>query len=155
MNILEQHTKFMGAAMELAKQAAEVGEVPVGAVIVRDGEIIGTGHNLSISNHDATAHAEIVAMRNASMSLENYRLNGCDLYVTIEPCTMCVGAMVHARINRIVFGAKEPRAGALQSQFRLLDDGQFNHSIGVIGGILADECGEIMTQFFRERRTGR
>jgi tRNA(adenine34) deaminase len=94
-------------------------------------------------------------MRNASMSLENYRLNGCDLYVTIEPCTMCVGAMVHARINRIVFGAKEPRAGALQSQFRLLDDGQFNHSIGVIGGILADECGEIMTQFFRERRTGR
>ena len=155
MNILEQHTKFMGAAMELAKQAAEAGEVPVGAVIVRDGEIIGTGYNLSISNHDATAHAEIVAMRNASMSLENYRLNGCDLYVTIEPCTMCVGAMVHARINRIVFGAKEPRAGALQSQFRLLDDGQFNHSIGVIGGILADECGEIMTQFFRERRTGR
>ena len=136
MNILEQHTKFMSAAMELAKQAAEAGEVPVGAVIVRDGEIIGT-------------------MRNASMSLENYRLNGCDLYVTIEPCTMCVGAMVHARINRIVFGAKEPRAGALQSQFRLLDDGQFNHSIGVIGGILADECGEIMTQFFRERRTGR
>ena len=155
MNILEQHTKFMSAAMELAKQAAEAGEVPVGAVIVRDGEIIGTGHYLSISNHDATAHAEIVAMRNASMSLENYRLNGCDLYVTIEPCTMCVGAMVHARINRIVFGAKEPRAGALQSQFRLLDDGQFNHSIGVIGGILADECGEIMTQFFRERRTGR
>lgn len=155
MNIVEQHTKFMSVAIELAHQAAEAGEVPVGAVIVRDDEILGAGHNLSISNHDSTAHAEIVAIRNASMNLENYRLNGCDLYVTIEPCTMCVGAMVHARINRIVFGAKEPRAGALQSQFRLLEDGHFNHSIGVIGGILADECGEIMTQFFRERRTGR
>ena len=155
MNILDRHAGFMNSAIELAQQAAQVGEVPVGAVIVKDGRIIGMGHNLSITNYDATAHAEIVAMRNASSSLGNYRLTGCDLYVTIEPCTMCVGAMVHARINRIVFGAKEPRAGALQSQFRLLDDGHFNHSIGVIGGILADECGEIMTQFFRERRTGR
>ena len=155
MDILAQHTGFMNLAIELAQQAAKAGEVPVGAVIVKNGEIIGTGHNLSITNHDATAHAEIVALRNASESLGNYRLKGCDLYVTIEPCTMCLGAMVHARINRIVFGAKEPRAGALQSQFRLLDDGDFNHSIDVIGGILADECGEIMTQFFRERRTGR
>ena len=155
MDILAQHTGFMSLAIELAQQAAKAGEVPVGAVIVKNGEIIGTGHNLSITNHDATAHAEIVALRNASESLGNYRLKGCDLYVTIEPCTMCLGAMVHARINRIVFGAKEPRAGALQSQFRLLDDGHFNHSIDVIGGILADECGEIMTQFFRKRRTGR
>ena len=155
MDILAQHTGFMSLAIELAQQAAKAGEVPVGAVIVKNGEIIGTGYNLSITNHDATAHAEIVALRNASESLGNYRLKGCDLYVTIEPCTMCLGAMVHARINRIVFGAKEPRAGALQSQFRLLDDGHFNHSIDVIGGILADECGEIMTQFFRKRRTGR
>ena len=154
MNILDQHVGFMNSAIELAQQAAQAGEVPVGAVIVKNGEIIGMGHNLSITNHDATAHAEIIAMRNASMSLGNYRLTGCDLYVTIEPCTMCVGAMVHARINRIVYGAKEPRAGALHSQFQLLDDGHFNHSIDVIGGILAGECGEIMTQFFGERRIG-
>jgi tRNA(adenine34) deaminase len=142
----------MNLAVELAHQAADKGEVPVGAVIVRDSQVIGTGHNLSIVSNDATAHAEIVAMRNASKKIRNYRLIGCDLYVTIEPCTMCVGAMVHARINRIIFGAKEPRAGALQSQFQLLDDGRFNHSIDVIGGILADECSEIMLKFFREKR---
>ena len=155
MNILDRHAGFMNSAIELAQQAAQVGEVPVGAVIVKNGRIIGMGHNLSITNHDATAHAEIVAMRNASSSLGNYRLTGCDLYVTIEPCMMRAGAMVHARINRIIFGAKEPRAGALQSQIRLLDEGNFNHSIDFIGGILADECGEIMTQFFKERRIGR
>jgi tRNA(adenine34) deaminase len=152
MDMLKQHAIFMNLAVELAHQAADKGEVPVGAVIVRDSQVIGTGHNLSIVNNDATAHAEIVAMRNASKKIRNYRLIGCDLYVTIEPCTMCVGAMVHARINRIIFGAKEPRAGALQSQFQLLDDGRFNHSIDVIGGILADECSEIMSKFFREKR---
>ena len=143
---------YMARALELAQQAAEAGEVPVGAVVVKDGEVIGEGYNQPISGTDPTAHAEVVAMRNAATFLNNYRLTDCDLYVTIEPCTMCVGAMVHARIKRIVFGALEARAGALQSQLQLMDGDYYNHSIDWHGGVLADKCGAVMRDFFREKR---
>jgi tRNA(adenine34) deaminase len=144
---------FMKRALELAQQAADRGEVPVGAVVVRNGEIIGQGHNQPIASHDPTAHAEIIAMRDASNNLSNYRLTGCDIYVTIEPCTMCVGAMVHARIRQIFFGASEPRAGALTSQLQLMEDGRFNHSILWEGGILADQCASVLRDFFRQKRS--
>ena len=144
---------FMKRALELAQQAANRGEVPVGAVVVRNGEIIGQGHNQPIASHDPTAHAEIMAMRDASKNLSNYRLTGCDIYVTIEPCTMCVGAMVHARIRQIFFGASEPRAGALTSQLQLMEDGRFNHSILWEGGILADQCARVLRDFFRQKRS--
>ena len=146
-------TAFMTRALELAKYAAEHGEVPVGAVIVHEGMIIAEGYNQPISSCDPTAHAEVVAMRRACATLNNYRLTGCELYVTIEPCTMCVGAMVHARIKRIVFGALEPRAGALQSQFQLMENSPYNHSIIWDGGVLADQCGAVMANFFRQKRT--
>jgi len=142
----------MRRAIVLAEQAAAVGEVPVGALVVKDGEIIAEGYNQPITSCDPTGHAEIIAMRNACAVLGNYRLSGCDLYVTIEPCTMCVGAMIHARIGRIVFGAREPRAGALQSQLRLMDENHYNHSIEWQGGVLAEECGEIISSFFRRKR---
>jgi tRNA(adenine34) deaminase len=144
---------FMKRALELAQQAANRGEVPVGAVVVRNGEIIGQGHNQPIASHDPTAHAEIMAMRDASKNLSNYRLTGCDIYVTIEPCTMCVGAMVHARIRQIFFGALEPRAGALTSQLQLMEDARFNHSILWEGGILADQCASVLRDFFRQKRS--
>ena len=143
---------FMVRALELAQFAADDGEVPVGAVIVHDGEIVGEGYNQPISSCDPTAHAEVVAMRQACATLNNYRLTDCELYVTIEPCTMCVGAMVHARIKRIVFGALEPRAGALQSQFQLMENSPYNHSIVWDGGVLADQCGAIIANFFRQKR---
>ncbi len=151
--ILTTDNPFMKRALELAKRAADRGEVPVGAVVVRNGEIIGQGHNQPIESHDPTAHAEIMAMRDASKNLSNYRLTGCDIYVTIEPCTMCVGAMVHARIRQIFFGALEPRAGALTSQLQLMEDGHFNHSILWEGGILADQCAKVLRDFFRQRRS--
>ena len=142
----------MQQALVLAEQAAQKGEVPVGAVVVANGEVVGRGYNCPISSSDPTAHAEIVALRDASKNLENYRLAGCDLYVTIEPCTMCVGAMIHARINRIIFGAPEPRAGALTSQLALLESGHFNHSMQWTGGILEDQCRALMKDFFKQRR---
>jgi len=126
--------------------------VPVGALVVANGEVIGEGYNQPISSCDPTGHAEIIAMRNAATALGNYRLSGCDLYVTIEPCTMCVGAMIHGRIGRIVFGAAEPRAGALESQLKLMDSSHFNHSIEWQGGVLAQECGAIISDFFRAKR---
>jgi len=144
--------EFMRRAIALAEQAASVGEVPVGALVVKDGQVIGEGFNQPITSFDPTGHAEIIALRNASAALQNYRLSGCDLYVTIEPCTMCVGAMIHARIKRIVFGAPEPRAGALESQLRLMDKNHYNHSIAWQGGVLAEECGEIISGFFRRKR---
>jgi tRNA(adenine34) deaminase len=143
---------YMARALELAQQAAEAGEVPVGAVIVKNGKIIGEGYNQPIACADPTAHAEIMALRSAASFTNNYRLTGCDLYVTIEPCTMCVGAMVHARIKRIIFGAVETRAGALQSQLQLMDGDHYNHSIDWQGGVLADQCSAIMRNFFREKR---
>ena len=144
--------QFMRRALQLAEQAATVGEVPVGALVVANGEVIGEGYNQPISSCDPTGHAEIIAMRNAATALGNYRLSGCDLYVTIEPCTMCVGAMIHGRIGRIVFGAAEPRAGALESQLKLMDRSHFNHSIEWQGGVLAQECGAIISDFFRAKR---
>ena len=142
----------MARALELAVQAGEAGEVPVGAVLVKDGLVIGEGYNQSIFSFDPTAHAEIVALRNAAVHLENYRLTGCDLYVTIEPCTMCVGAMIHARVSRIIFGAKEPRAGALTSQLQLMGSSHFNHTIAWQGGVMEKQCGDLISQFFRRKR---
>ena len=149
---LSTDTLFMSRALELAQRAAEYSEVPVGAVIVHQGNIVGEGYNQPISSCDPTAHAEVVAMRQACVSLNNYRLTGCELYVTIEPCTMCVGAMVHARIRRVIFGALEPRAGALKSQLQLMEHGPYNHSIVWDGGVLAEQCGAMMADFFRQKR---
>lgn len=143
----------MRQALEQAAEAAAAGEVPVGALIVSaTGELLGAASNRPITSHDPTAHAEIGALRAAALALGNYRLPGCTLYVTIEPCTMCVGAMVHARIAHLVFGAPEPRFGAVVSGRRLLDEGGFNHSMTYEGGVLAQECGEMMRTFFRARR---
>lgn len=124
----------------------------MGALLVKEGQIVGEGYNQPISGCDPTAHAEVVALRNAAENLGNYRLTGCDLYVTIEPCTMCVGAMIHARVRRIVFGAREPRAGALVSQLQLLDSNHYNHSIDWQGGVLEQDCSHLISEFFRRKR---
>jgi tRNA(adenine34) deaminase len=144
--------QWMRYALNRALQAAHVGEVPVGAVVVRDGELLAEGFNEPIATHDPTAHAEIVAMRRAALALSNYRLVGATVYVTIEPCMMCVGAMVHARIARLVYGAPEPKAGAIESAMRALDHPTLNHRFEVIGGVLADESREILQAFFQQRR---
>ena len=143
----------MRQALGLAKQAAEIEEVPVGSVVVADGQVIGRGFNCPISTNDPTAHAEIVAIRDAAKTTGNYRLSGCDLYVTIEPCTMCLGAMLHARIKRVIFGALEPRAGAFASNPVLMDADHFNHSIEWGGGVLEQECSELIKDFFKGRRS--
>jgi tRNA(adenine34) deaminase len=143
---------FMRAAIEAAGEARRRGEVPVGAVVVLDGEVIGTGFNQPITARDPTAHAEIVAMRAAAARLGNYRLAGADLYVTIEPCQMCVGAMVHARIRRLVYGAREPKAGAIESAMRAHEHPSLNHRMSALGGVLDAECRALMQEFFRERR---
>lgn len=142
----------MRAALDEAQAARDLGEVPVGAVVVLDGEIVGRGRNQPIGSHDPTAHAEIVAMRQAAARLGNYRLTGATLYVTIEPCLMCVGAMVHARIARLVYGAPEPKAGAVMSTMRAHEHPALNHRIEVSGGVLETECREIVQQFFAARR---
>ena len=142
----------MRAALELGARARERGEVPVGAVVVLDGAIVGEGFNQPIAAHDPTAHAEIVAIRDAAARLGNYRLTGAALYVTIEPCQMCVGAMVHARIARLVYGAAEPKAGAVESAMRALDHPSLNHRVEVSAGVLKEECRERMQAFFQERR---
>ncbi len=149
------HETFMRAALELADEAAGRGEVPVGAVVVADGRIVGRGHNQPISAHDPTAHAEIVALRDAARALGNYRLPDATLYVTVEPCLMCVGACVHARIETIVYGATEPKAGAIESQQRAYEHPSLNHRLTIVSGVLAAECGERLTTFFRERREER
>lgn len=143
---------FMREAIALARQGAELGEVPVGAVLVRDGRIIGRGFNRPISSNDPSAHAEMVALREAAAADNNYRLPGTTLYVTLEPCTMCSGLLVHSRISRLVFGASEPRSGAVVSRSQVLDQPWLNHRVQVEGGVLAQECGEVLTAFFRARR---
>jgi tRNA(adenine34) deaminase len=143
---------WMQLALEQAQLAAANGEVPVGAVLVKDNELIASGFNQPISSCDPSAHAEIVVLRAAAKKLSNYRLPGTTLYVTIEPCTMCVGALIHARVERLVFGAPEPRAGAVISAARLLEGSQFNHRVAVQGGLLAEQCSAVMQQFFREKR---
>jgi tRNA(adenine34) deaminase len=142
----------MREALALAAQAAAVGEVPVGAVVVKDGEVIGRGSNRPITSSDPTAHAEIVALREAAAALGNYRLTGCELYVTLEPCAMCVGAMVHARIARIVYGTRDPKTGACGSIVDLPALATFNHHGTFEGGVLAEECGAVLKRFFAERR---
>jgi tRNA(adenine34) deaminase len=144
--------KFMRMALELAKQAAAAGEVPVGAVVVKDGEVVARGFNRPITSNDPTAHAEIVALRAAAAVLGNYRLPGCELYVTLEPCAMCVGAMVHARLARVVYGARDPKTGACGSIVDLPSLAHWNHHGAFEGGLLEVECGEILRGFFAERR---
>lgn len=146
---------YMRRALELAKQGEALGEVPVGAVIVKDGEIVGEGFNQPISSHDPTAHAEVVALRDAASRIENYRLVDCTLYVTIEPCTMCAGSLIHARIKRLVFGATEPKSGVVGSNDNALLLPHFNHSIEIVSGVLADECSAAMSNFFATRRAAR
>lgn len=145
----------MSRALELADRAAKAGEVPVGAVVVRDGEPIGEGWNQPITTGDPTAHAEIIALRRAGTAVRNYRLTAATLYVTLEPCLMCAGAMVHARIRRLVFGAHDPKSGAVASVSRLLDAPYLNHRINCRGGVLAEECGQRLSAFFKARRPGR
>lgn len=146
------HERFMGEALAEARLAADKGEVPVGAVVVRDGLIIGRGHNQVESLRDPTAHAEILAIGAAAGQGESWRLDDATLYVTLEPCTMCSGALLLARVGRLVFGAADPRAGAVASTARALDGNPYRHPVEVIGGILAPECGALLTDFFRERR---
>lgn len=143
---------FMREALVLAAGAGALGEVPVGAVVVKDGEIIGRGSNRPIGTNDPSAHAEIVALRAAAARLGNYRLTGCSLYVTLEPCAMCVGAMLHARLARVVFGAQDPKTGACGGAVALASDAKLNHQTAFTGGVLADECGAILRRFFAERR---
>jgi tRNA(adenine34) deaminase len=142
----------MRAALQQALEAQRHGEVPVGAVVAVDGAIVGEGFNQPIGSHDATAHAEIVALRDAGKRLRNYRLTGATLYVTIEPCQMCVGAMVHARIARVVYGTREPKAGAIESAMRAHDHPALNHRLAATGGVLEDECQAVIQGFFEERR---
>lgn len=146
------YTKFMQLALDLAKQAALVGEVPVGAIVVKDNVVIGRGSNAPIGLHDPTAHAEIMAMREAATYLGNYRLVDCALYVTLEPCAMCSGAMQHARIAKLIYGASDPKTGACGSVINLMAEPKLNHHTEVIGGILAEECGGVLSEFFRQRR---
>ena len=144
----------MAEALDLARRAEAEGEVPIGAVVVRDGEIIGRGWNRNITLNDPSAHAEIIAMREAGRAAGNHRLVDCSLYVTLEPCPMCAGAMIHARLERLVFGASDPKTGAAGGRFDHLSDPAHNHSLEVAGGCLAQECSELLKDFFRQRRGG-
>ena len=143
---------FMQRAIELARAAAAAGEVPVGAVVVHERKIIGEGWNRPIATHDPTAHAEIVALRAAAQALGSYRLAHATLYVTLEPCAMCAGAMVHARVKRLVYGSSDPRAGASGSIFNVTQNPALNHRIDCEGGLMSDECGELLREFFAARR---
>ena len=143
---------YMQEALRSAQRALEAGEVPIGAVVVCDGKIVGRGHNRNIIDHDPTAHAEILALREAGAAIGNHRLGDCDLFVTIEPCAMCAGAMIHARLKRVVYGAADPKAGAAGSVMMVLNHPALNHSMEVQQGVLAGRCAELLQQFFRERR---
>ncbi len=143
---------WMEEALRCAQRALEAGEVPVGAVVVFGERIIGRGWNRNLTDRDPTAHAEIVALREAAATLGNHRLAGCDLFATIEPCPMCAGALVHARINRLVYGAEDPKAGAVQSVMQVLNHPQLNHKVEVRSGILAGRCAELLQTFFKSRR---
>jgi tRNA(adenine34) deaminase len=151
---MHTETDYLRAAIAEALAAQEAGEVPVGAVIVRDGEMIATGRNRVISDHDPTAHAEMMALRAAGVALGNYRLEVCDLYCTLEPCAMCAGAIVHARIRRLVYAASDPKAGACGSVLEVMNHPRLNHRVEVESGLLAEECGAMLTAFFRSRRGG-
>jgi tRNA(adenine34) deaminase len=147
-----EDAKFMALALDEARRGAAIGEVPVGAIVVRDGVVVGAGHNQPIAANDPTAHAEIVALRAAAASAKSYRLTDAMLYVTLEPCVMCVGAMLHARIERLVYGARDEKAGALGSVYDIGRDGRLNHRIEVVSGVMEAECGAILREFFKARR---
>lgn len=144
--------RFMRLALEQANNAWALGEIPVGAVVVKDGEVIAAGFNQPIGKHDPTAHAEIMALRRAAEKLGNYRLPGCELYVTLEPCVMCSGAMMHARLARVVYGATDPKTGACGSVLNLFDQEKLNHHTELQGGVMAEECGQLLKDFFAMRR---
>ncbi|HWZ49030.1 MAG TPA: tRNA adenosine(34) deaminase TadA [Herbaspirillum sp.] len=143
---------FMQLALTQAQHAWALGEVPVGAVVVKDGMVIATGFNRPIGSHDPTAHAEIMALRAAAQTLGNYRLPGCELYVTLEPCAMCAGAMMHARLARVVYGAADPKTGACGSVVNLFEQEKLNHHTGLSGGVMAEQCAALLKRFFAERR---
>ena len=143
---------YMRVALAEAQRAGACGEVPVGAVVVLDGEIVGRGYNQPIGRHDPTAHAEIVALRDAAMKLGNYRLPGCELFVTLEPCAMCSGAIMHARVARVVFGARDPKTGVAGSVIDLFAEARLNHHARIEGGVLAQDCGRMLSSFFAARR---
>ena len=147
-----EHLQFMAEAVAEARRAEAEGEVPVGAIAVADGQVVGAGHNRPIGLGDPTAHAEILAIRAAASTLKSYRLTTTSIYVTLEPCVMCVGAMLNARIVRVVYGARDDKAGALGSVYDIGRDGVLNHRIEVIGGVMGTECAELMREFFRKRR---
>jgi tRNA(adenine34) deaminase len=150
---LPDNTSWMELALEQARLGAEAGEVPVGAVVIKDGEVVGRGHNRNLLDNDPTAHAEIVALRDAGARLGNHRLNGCTVFATIEPCAMCAGAMLHARLARLVYGASDPKAGAAGSVLQVLNHPRLNHQMEVVSGVLADKCSEILQRFFQQRRS--
>jgi tRNA(adenine34) deaminase len=143
---------WMDEALQTAQQALQAGEVPVGAIVVLGDKIVGRGWNRNLSDHDPSAHAEIVALRNAGTAIGNHRLIGCELFVTIEPCAMCAGAMIHARLKRLVYGADDPKAGAVHSVMQVLNHPQLNHKMEVRGGVAADRCAELLQEFFKSRR---
>jgi tRNA(adenine34) deaminase len=144
--------KFMTRALELAREAAQLDEVPVGAVVVHEGEIIAEGFNLREKDALATHHAELKAIEAACRKLGRWRLTGCTIYITLEPCVMCAGAIVNARVDRVVYGAKDPKAGAVESLYRILGDDRLNHRPAVEGGVMGEECGRVLTGFFRKKR---
>ena len=143
---------FMKIALEEAQSAYRRGEVPVGAVLVREGNVLARAHNSPIALNDPSAHAEMLVLRQAAEKIGNYRLAGTELYVTLEPCVMCAGAIIHARVERVIFGARDPKCGAVVSLYNILDDKRLNHQVKVTEGVLKEECGEIISRFFREKR---
>ena len=149
---MDRDESFMRLALAEAEKALLAGEVPVGAVVVRGGEVIASAHNGPVGLKDPSAHAEILALRRAAEAVGNYRLAETTLYVTIEPCLMCAGALIHARVSRLVFGAQDPKGGAVVSLYAVLGDGRLNHRVEVTGGVLGEACGEILSRFFREKR---
>jgi len=149
---MNKDEEYMQLALQQAQLAYDAGEVPVGAVVVLDDEVIGEGYNCPITTLDPSAHAEVTAIRNAAENIGNYRLSGATLYVTVEPCSMCTGLLVHSRIKRLVFGTKEPKSGAVESAITLLNSDFYNHTIEVSSGILSNKCSQIMTDFFQMRR---
>jgi tRNA(adenine34) deaminase len=148
-----EDARRMGLALEEARRAGAAGEVPVGAVVVLDGRVIGRGHNRVIAASDPTAHAEIVALKDAAQAVRNYRLAGAELYTTVEPCPMCCGTVLNARVARVVYGAADPKAGAARTLYRLLDDARLNHQVAVVAGVRSVECGMLLSEFFQKKRT--
>jgi tRNA(adenine34) deaminase len=144
--------EMMELAIEEALQASREGEIPVGAVLIREGKVLARDHNRPLSLNDPTAHAEILALREGAMRMGNYRMNGCELYVTIEPCLMCAGAILHSRISRLIFGARDERGGAVESLYQILHDQRLNHRVQVTEGVMAERCREILQDFFKVRR---